>query len=124
VRDASRMADRWVDAWNRRDLNALLSLYSELVEVHSPYVTLLSSVRGAALRGKAALSSHFEASCAAGPRGRMALEDVQLGEHGVALYVRGGCADRMIMEFELDEVGRITRSTSRLTRDLPTPRSA
>ena len=124
VLDAIRLADRWVDAWNRRDLGSLLALYADSVEIHSPFVTLLSSVRDAALKGKAALASHFEASWAVGPRSRMALEDVRLAEDGLTLFVRGGCAPKMEMEFRLDDRGHIAWSTSRLPQDLPTPRSA
>jgi ketosteroid isomerase-like protein len=124
VLEAIRLADRWVESWNRRDLPALLALHAEDVEVQSPFVTLLPSVRDAAIRGKAALAAHFEASWAVGPRNMMALEDVHLEAEGIQLYVRGGCAPRMEMEFRLDEGGRIARSTSRLPRELPTPRSA
>ena len=124
VLDAIRLADRWVDSWNRRDLKSLLSLYSDDVEIHSPFVTLMPSVRDAALKGKAALASHFEASWAVGPRDRMVLEDLRLVESGVTLLVRGGCAPKMAMDFRLDGDGLIAWSRSRLTRDLPTPRSA
>lgn len=123
VLDALRLADRWVDAWNRRDLDALLALYGDGVEIHSPFVTLMPSVRDAALKGKAALTAHFEASWAVGPRSRMTLEDVHLAERGLTLYVRGGCAPKMEMEFRLDD-GLIAWSKSSLSQDLPTPRSA
>ena len=122
--ESIRLAERWVDAWNRRDLRALLAMYADTAEVHSPFVTLLSSVRDAALRGKAALEAHFQSSWALGPRNRMMLEDVHLEEETVTLNVRGGCAPKMQMEFRLDDTGRIVWSHSRLTQDLPTPRSA
>lgn len=124
VLDAIRLADRWVDAWNRRNLHALLALYADDAEFHSPFVTLLASVTAPALRGKAALEAHFEASWSVGPREMMALEDVRLSGEGMTLFVRGGCAPKMEMEFRLDEAGLIVWSTSRRTRDVPTPRSA
>jgi len=124
VLEAIRLADRWVDAWNRRDLLGLLALYADGSEFHSPFVTLMPSVRDASIKGKAALTAHFEASWAVGPREKMALEDVRLSEGGMTLYVRGGCAPRMEMEFRLDGAGRIAWSKSCLTQDLPTPRSA
>ena len=122
--ESIRLADRWVDAWNRRDLRALLAMYVDAAEVHSPFVTLMSSVRDAALRGKAALEAHFEASWALGPRNRMMLEDIHLGEGTVTLNVRGGCAPKMQMEFGLDDDGRIAWSKARLTQDLPTPKAS
>jgi ketosteroid isomerase-like protein len=124
VLDAIRLADRWVDAWNRRDLGGLLALYADGSEFHSPFVTLLSSVRDASLKGKAALTSHFEASWAVGPRSKMALEDVRLAADGMTLFVRGGCAPKMEMEFRLDDDGHIHWSRSTLCQDLPKPRSA
>ena len=124
VLEAIRMAERWVDAWNRRNLGALLALYAEDAEFHSPFVTLLSSVTAPSLRGKPALTAHFEASWSVGSMGTMALEDVHLKENAVILYVRGGCAPRMQMEFRLDNSGLIAWSKSLLSQDLPTPRSA
>ena len=124
VLDALRLADRWVDAWNHRSLHALLALYAEDAEFHSPFVTLLASVTAPALRGTAALSAHFEASWAVGPREMMALEDVRLSGDGMTLFVRGGCAPMMEMEFRLDGEGLIAWSSSRRTREVPTPRSA
>jgi ketosteroid isomerase-like protein len=120
VLEAIRLADRWVDAWNRRDLRTLMGLYAEDAEFHSPFVTLLSSVTAPALRGKPALTAHFEASWAVGPRGSvMTLEDVRLAEGIVTLYVRGGCAPRMEMEFRLNPEGRIAWSASRHASDEP-----
>jgi ketosteroid isomerase-like protein len=119
VLDAIRLADRWVTAWNARDLATLLGLYSEDAVFQSPFVTLMSSVTAPALRGKAALSAHFEASWTVGPRGRMVLEDVHLAETGVTLFVRGGCAPKMVMEFVLDRDGRIVRTVSHVTDTQP-----
>jgi len=119
VLDALRLADRWVDAWNHRNLHTLLALYADDAEFHSPFVTLLASVTAPALRGKAALTAHFEASWAMGPRGKMALEDVRLTEDAMTLIVRGGCAPKMEMEFKLDPEGRIAWSASRLSDDVP-----
>lgn len=124
VLEAIRLADRWVNAWNLRNLRALLALYSDDAEFHSPFVTLLASVTAPALRGKAALEAHFEASWSVGPRERMTLEDVRLTDGGMTLYVRGGCAPKMEMDFRLDGDGLIVWSTSRRTQEVPTPRSA
>ena len=124
VLNAIRLADRWVEAWNLRNLRALLALYADDAEFHSPFVTLLASVTAPALRGKAALEAHFEASWSVGPREKMALEDVRLAEGGMTLVVRGGCSPKMEMEFRLDGAGLIAWSKSRRTQDVPTPRSA
>jgi len=118
--NATQLAERWIDAWNRRDLTSLLALYAVDAEVVSPFVTLLSSVRGASLHGKPALRAHFEASWAVGNGGRMELEDLQADGAEARLFVRGGCADRMEMAFQLDSAGRIRGSMSRILRGLPT----
>jgi SnoaL-like protein len=116
----SQLAERWVDAWNRRELRSLLDLYADDAEFVSPFVTLLASVRGASLRGKPALRAHFEASWTAGPGGRMEIEEIHPGEDELTFPVRGGCADRMEMAFQLDSAGRIYRSTSRILSEVST----
>lgn len=118
--NAMLLADHWVDAWNRRDLAELLTLYADDVAIVSPFVTLLASVRGASLRGKPALRAHFEASWAVGPGGRMELEEIRPGEDELTFLVRGGCAPRMEMSFRLNGEGLIARSESRLRGEVPT----
>ena len=124
VLDAIRLAERWVDAWNARNLAALLALYADDAEFHSPFVTLLASVSAPALRGRAALEAHFKATWTIGPREKMALEDVRLTEGGITLYVRGGSVPRMEIEFRLDDGGLIAWSRSLRTQDVPTPKAS
>jgi ketosteroid isomerase-like protein len=39
---ATRLAQAWIDAWNRHDLDAILRHYAPDVEFTSPFVSALS----------------------------------------------------------------------------------
>lgn len=64
--DAERFAHEWADAWNRRDLDAVMAHYSESITFTSPRVAA-AAARGAGVgdasgrvRGAAALRAYFK----------------------------------------------------------------
>jgi ketosteroid isomerase-like protein len=61
-----QFAQAWVDAWNAKDLGAILSHYSDAVAFHSPRVAAAARARGAGgdasgrLVGKAQLGAYLQ----------------------------------------------------------------
>ena len=51
-------ADRWLDAWSRRDVEAVLRLYGDEIVLHSPFAQVYA--RGGVVRGKGELRSYYE----------------------------------------------------------------
>ena len=53
--ELSRIAERWIDAFNRHDLEGLLALYDEDAEHYSPKLKVRRPETGGYIKGKAAL---------------------------------------------------------------------
>jgi ketosteroid isomerase-like protein len=60
-------AAQWVEAWNSRDLDSLLSHYSEDVEFQSPVAARLLGEPSGTIRGKMKLREYFSTALAAFP---------------------------------------------------------
>jgi ketosteroid isomerase-like protein len=58
--EAVEYAERWIDDWNRRDVEAVLAHFDEDVTFSSP--TALETIGMPAVRGKAALRSYWLAA--------------------------------------------------------------
>jgi hypothetical protein len=61
--EATTFALRWIEAWNSRDIEAVLSRFEETVEFTSPLA--LATVAVATVRGKPALRAYWQAALAA-----------------------------------------------------------
>jgi ketosteroid isomerase-like protein len=57
--DAARFAQAWIEAWNSRDVDAILSHYADDVSFSSPFVVKLSGRENGMLNGKDELRAYF-----------------------------------------------------------------
>jgi ketosteroid isomerase-like protein len=63
VLDAGRareLIDRWIAAWNRRDLDAVMDMVADDVVFESPFLVQMYDEPGGKLRGRRALRGWFE----------------------------------------------------------------
>ena len=67
VEQSEAFANRWIQAWKQRDLEAILSHYSEDVEFHSLLVVKLLGEPSGRIRGKENLREYFRTALAAFP---------------------------------------------------------
>jgi ketosteroid isomerase-like protein len=56
--EVERFVQGWIDAWNRRDVEAVVDLFSDHVEFTSPVAQTV--VRRGTIEGKAALRAYWE----------------------------------------------------------------
>jgi ketosteroid isomerase-like protein len=103
-------ASGWVQAWNQRDLEAVLSHYAEDVEFESPLAAKLLNEPSGIVRGRERLREYFRKALAAFPGD---LQIVLLGTYRgvnsrlVHFEARGR---RAIEVMELDGSGKIRRA--------------
>jgi len=111
--DAPRIgaiADSWVEAWNQRDLEAVLSHNAEDVEFQSPLVVKLLGDPSGTVRGKQKLREYLKEVFTAYPGD---LQIALLGAYqGVqSRLVHFEARGRRAMEFmELDKDGKVRRA--------------
>ena len=103
-------AKGWIQAWNRRDLEAVLSHYTEDIEFQSPLVVKLLGEPSGTVRGKQNLREYFRKALAAFP-GDIELELLGVYQGVNSLLVHFQAKGRKAVEvMELDQEGKIRRA--------------
>ncbi len=85
---ANQIAREWIEAWNRHDLDAIISHYADGVEFTSPFVVKLLNNPSGTIRGKESLRSYFGKALAAYPDLKFDLIQVLTGVDSVTVYYR------------------------------------
>ena len=85
---ARSLAEAWVDAWNRHDLEAILHHYASDVEFTSPFVPALSGDPSGTLHGRDRLSAYFRKGLHTYPDLHFELLQVLTGIDSLLLYYR------------------------------------
>lgn len=108
---AEARARDWIDAWNRRDLEAVLDHYDDAVEVVSPLVVTRLGRADGTLHGKAALRSYF-ATGMAKPDLHFTLHDVRCGVDRVTILYGREDGRRVADTLHLGPDGRALRMSA------------
>lgn len=82
---AVQIAKGWIDAWNRHDLDSILSHYAEDIELTSPHVVRLMGYESGTVRGKDTLRVYFGKGLAAFPDLRFEMLEVFTGINSLVL---------------------------------------
>ena len=103
-------AKGWIQAWNQRDLKAVLSHYTEDVEFQSPLVIKLLGETSGTVRGKQNLREYFRKALAAFP-GDIELELLGVYQGMNSLLIHFQVKGRSAVEImELNEEGKVPRA--------------
>ena len=103
-------AKGWIQAWNRRDLEAVLSHYTEDIEFQSPLVVNLLGETSGTVRGKQNLREYFRKALAAFP-GDIELELLGVYQGMNSLLIHFQAKGRSAVEvMELNQEGKIRRA--------------
>ena len=103
-------AKGWIQAWNQRNLEAVLSHYTEDIEFQSPLVIKLLSETSGTVRGKQNLREYFRKALAAFP-GDIELELLGAYQGVNSVLVHFQAKGRSAVEvMELDPEGKVRRA--------------
>lgn len=106
----SEFARRYYEAWNGRDLDAILALYAEEIEFSSPYIAALGFAPDGIILGKSMLRAYFEKALERAPDLKFAPESLCVGARGHTLIYRNHRGERAAEVHELDGLGRVIRA--------------
>ena len=82
--EALNLANDWVTAWNRHDLDLIMTHYDDAIELTSPVAAQLLGISDGKVVGKANLRAYFQRGLEAYPDLHFRLEDVLWGVNSVA----------------------------------------
>ena len=57
--ETKKIANDWVEAWNKRDLTKVMEHYADDCELHSPFVVKRWNLPNGNIRGKEKMKEHF-----------------------------------------------------------------
>jgi hypothetical protein len=103
-------ADRWLDAWNAHDLDAILDLYAEEIDFASPTVAAFGGSVEGRLSGREELRAHFARGLERAPALAFTEEALLTGTGGYALVYRREDGARVVESVELNEKGEAIRA--------------
>lgn len=86
--EPAEFAERWIEAWNSRDIEAVLTHYADDVIFTSPTAARFVPESGGTVRGKDALRSYWTVALQANPELRFELIDVYVGIDTLVLHYR------------------------------------
>jgi ketosteroid isomerase-like protein len=103
-------AKGWIQAWNQRDLEAVLPHYTEDVEFQSPLVVKLLGETSGTVRGKQNLREYLRKALAAFP-GDIEIELLGVYQGVNSLLVHFQAKGRKAVEvMELNQEGKVRRA--------------
>jgi ketosteroid isomerase-like protein len=107
VEQAQRIAEEWIDAWNRHDLDAILDHYADNIVSISPLAIERLGVPDGAVRGKEQLRDYFARGIAPGSTLHFQLKRVLLGADGMVIYYTRENGRHCVDVMTLDDAGKV-----------------
>lgn len=106
----TEFARLYYDAWNKRDVEAIVALYADDIEFSSPYITALGFSADGIILGKPMLRSYVQRALERAPQLTFTPEALFVGARGHTLIYRNHRGERTAEVHEMDEEGLIVRA--------------
>lgn len=113
--DPDKFAKEWVDAWNARDLDAVLSHYRDDFEMSSPFIAQIAGVPSGTLKGKQAVRAYWSAALARMPELRFEAIATMVGVDSVVIHYRGPGGRVCAEVFAFDAKGLVHKASAHYT---------
>lgn len=107
---AASFAKAWVEAWNQRDLVAVLSHYADEVTFHSPRIAVVMGTSAASVRGKAELERYWRKALPLSPDLHFEIERLYVGSDALTISYRNHRGQHVAESFIFDDEAKVTRS--------------
>ena len=113
TRDAAeKFAREWVQAWNDKDLDAILSHYADDVVFHSPRIAQVLQVEQSSVKGLEALRDYWSASLESVGDIYFEIERILLGSDALTLLYTNRRGQYVAESFLFNEAGKVKESLS------------
>jgi uncharacterized protein (TIGR02246 family) len=109
--DLLKLATEWIAAWNARDLDRVLALYTDDSEMTSPYIVALGFEPGGTLRGKDALRAYWSKALTLRPKLHFTLIETFVSPDSVALLYHNEFGKQVCEYLRLDDAGLIRQAS-------------
>ncbi|UTG59991.1 nuclear transport factor 2 family protein [Elizabethkingia anophelis] len=112
---AQQFAKIWIEAWNSHDMNAILSHYSEDIEITTPMIKMALGEGDGSLKGKEAVADYWRRALDKMPDLHFELYDVTEGVDSVALYYKSVMDKKAVEAMFFNEEGKVNKMFAHYT---------
>ncbi len=109
---ARRFTEEWIEAWNRHDLDAILSHYTDHFELNSPVIADLMGVAEGRLAGKPAVREYWQKALQLVPDLHFCDPAVFIGAGSIIIRYAGAGGRPAAELFEFDDAGLVRRASA------------
>ena len=102
----------WVEAWNSRDLERVLSLYAEDTEMTSDRIPAMGFDPSGTVRGKADLRAYWSKALALNPSLHFTLIDTYVSPDSVVVFYENDRGNKVCEYLRLDAAGKIRQGSA------------
>lgn len=110
--EAKRFASDWVEAWNRHDIDAVLSHYDDDFEMTTPMIQRVLGIESGTLKGKQAVGDYWRAALRKVPDLAFSIIDVTSGVDTVSIYYRAVMGKMAIETFFFNKEGLVHKAVA------------
>jgi ketosteroid isomerase-like protein len=109
--DLATLAREWIAAWNSRDLNRVLALYTDDSEMSSPKIAALGFDDSGTLRGTDALRAYWSKALTFRPHLHFTLIETFVSPDSIALLYHDEAGKQVCEYLRLDDTGLIRQAS-------------
>lgn len=110
--DPDKFAQEWVNAWNSRDLDAVLAHYRDDFEMSSPFIVQIAGVASGVLRGKEAVRAYWSAALSRMPELHFDPIATMAGVDSAVIHYRGPGGRLCAEVFAFDADGLVCKAAA------------
>ena len=110
--EAAQFAREWIAAWNARDVERVLSHYTDDFEMSSPLIISLIGETSGTLRGKAAVRAYWQTALQRHPDLHFELLEVFAGVSSLVILHKAVQGRRVAEMLFLNENGRVFKAVA------------
>lgn len=109
---AESFARDWLAAWNDRDIERILSHYSEEIIFHSPRIARVMGNEAMSLFGKKTLRDYWTKALALAPQLFFELDDILVGSDAITILYTNHREELVAETFVFGPEGKVVRSVA------------
>ena len=107
---ARKIAEDWIDAWNRNDLDAIMAHYVDEIEFWSPLIISRLGIASGKIEGKAQLRAYFARGLETIPNLHFELKQVLVGADSITIYYQRESGAYVAEMSVLNDAGKVIMS--------------
>jgi len=110
LEEAKHFAKNWISAWNRHDIDAVLSHYTDDFEMTTPMIQRVLGIGSGTLKGKTAIGDYWRTAINKIPDLKFSIIEVTSGVRSVSIYYNAVLGKRAVETFFFNDEGLVYKA--------------